>query len=149
MNTEPGTGERLQVAGSVRRPFLRAASGLLLLVSFLSQSSFSFADDKNLIKHFGLIFGTAYGPDDRPLYGVKIGIHPVGQNKPHWERYSDHHGEFALRVPPGPGDYLVTGEAEIIMLQDGKPQGKKKIKAERTVHIQGEERQDIGLHLAE
>jgi hypothetical protein len=119
-----------------------------LLVSFFPQSLLFAGKDKDLTKHFGLIFGTAYGPDDRPFYGAKIEIHPVGQKNPHWERFSDHRGEFALRVPPGPGDYVVTGEAEIVLTLDGKPQPKKKIKDERAVHIQGEERQDIGLHLA-
>lgn len=132
------------------RAFGQAVLLLFLMVSFCSQSSlFAEKEDKELVKHFGLIFGTAYGPDDRPLYGAKIEIHPVGQKKPHWERFSDHRGEFTLRVPPGPGDYLVTGEADVVLFQDGKPQQKKRVKAERTVHIQGEEREDIGLHLAE
>ncbi len=111
-----------------------------------------FADkdkDKDLRKHYGLIYGTAYGPDDRPLYGAKIEIHPVGQKHPHWELVSDHRGEFALRVPPGPGDYLVTGEAVIVPQQNGAAGKKTRIKAEKTVHIQAEERQDIGLHLGE
>jgi hypothetical protein len=124
-----------------------------LLLSFFLYSSTSFADkddkDKDLKKHYGLIFGTAYGPDDQPLYGVKVEIHPIKKKNPHWERFSDHQGEFAVRVPPGPADYLVSGEVEIVPLQGGKPQKKKKIKAERTVHIESEERQDIGLHLAE
>lgn len=118
-----------------------------MFVFFLHSSITLAADkDKDSKKHFGLIFGTAYGPDDRPVYGAKIEIHPVGQKHPHWELMSDHRGEFALRVPPGPGDYLVSGEAEVIIGHDKK---KQKLKAEKTVHIQAEERQDVGLHLAQ
>lgn len=120
---------------------------VLCLSAFLSQSS-SADKNKELTKHYGLIYGTAYGPDDRPLYGAKVEIHPVGQKHPHWELMSDHRGEFALRVPPGPADYLVTGEAEIVAQENGHHK-KKKIKAERKVHIEAEERQDLGLHLAE
>jgi len=60
------------------------------------------ADKKKPEKSYGLIFGTAYGPDDRPLYGVRITIHPEGKKHPSWELVSDHRGEFAQRVPPAP-----------------------------------------------
>jgi hypothetical protein len=134
------------------RSYLRTAIALGLMFLLIIPSSLSLAEkDKDLRKHFGLIFGTAYGPDDRPVYGARIEIHPVGQKHPHWELFSDHHGEFAQRVPPGPADYLITGQAEIAPLQNGVAANKKKqkIKAEKTVHIQAEERQDVGLHLAE
>lgn len=103
-------------------------------------------------KSYGLIFGTVYGPDDRPLYGVKVTIHPVGKNHPNWELPSDHRGEFAQRVPTQPADYLVHGEAEYAPLgKDGKPDKskKKKLRGETRVHMEGEIRQDISLHLAE
>ncbi|HVG91221.1 MAG TPA: hypothetical protein VNB54_06990 [Alphaproteobacteria bacterium] len=51
-------------------------------------------------KPYALIFGTAYGPDDRPLYGVKITIRPQAKKHPSWDQMSDHRGEFAQRVPP-------------------------------------------------
>jgi hypothetical protein len=105
--------------------------------------------DKDLKKHFGVIFGTAWAPDDRPVYGAKIQIHPVGQKKPHWQVVTDQHGEFAQPVPPGPADFVVSGEAEVLRLIDGKAQKKIKIKGERTVHVYGEERQDISLRLEE
>lgn len=127
--------------------FWRTGFVLVVMFSFCLHSSSLPADkDKDPKKHFGLIFGTAYGPDDRPIYGAKIEIHPVGQKHPHWELMSDHRGEFALRVPPGPADYLVSGEAEVVIGQDKK---KQKLKAEKAVHIQAEERQNVGLHLAE
>jgi hypothetical protein len=110
------------------------------------------ADKKRQEKPYALIFGTAYGPDDRPLYGVKITIRREGKKHGSWELISDHRGEFAQRVPSDPSDYLIKGEAEYAPLgADGKPQikKKKKLRAETRVHIEGEERQDIGLHLAE
>jgi hypothetical protein len=107
---------------------------------------------KKAEKPYALIFGTAYGPDDRPLYGVKITIRPPAKKNPHWELMSDHRGEFAQRVPPGPGDYIVHGEAEYAPLgPDGKPQmsKKKKLSGDTKVHVESQERLDIGLHLTE
>jgi hypothetical protein len=109
-------------------------------------------DKKKAEKPYALIFGTAYGPDDRPLYGVKITIRREGKKHGSWELVSDHRGEFAQRVPAEPADYLIKGEAEYApMRPDGKPQmsKKKKLKGQTSVHIEGEERQDIGIHMAE
>jgi hypothetical protein len=103
-------------------------------------------------KPYALIFGTAYGPDDRPLYGVKITIRPQAKKHPSWDLMSDHRGEFAQRVPAGTNDYLVRGEAEYAPVgDDGKPQLSKKVrlKGETRVHVDNEERRDISLHLTE
>jgi hypothetical protein len=109
------------------------------------------AKSKTKEKPYGVIFGTAYGPDDHPMYGVRVTIHPEGHNRPSWELMSDHRGEFAQRVPPGPGDYVITGEVEIIPLVDGKPQKsqKKRLKGQAKVHLGGEEEQDFSLHMNE
>jgi hypothetical protein len=103
-------------------------------------------------KPYALIFGTAFGPNDRPLYGVKIRIRPQTKKRPTWDLISDHRGEFAQRVPPGPGDYLIRGEAEYAPAgEDGRPQLSKKVrlKGETRVHVGSEERLDISLHLTE
>ena len=103
-------------------------------------------------KPYALIFGTAYGPNDRPLYGVKITIRPEKKKHPSWDLISDHRGEFAQRVPAGTNDYVVRGEAEYALVgDDGKPQLSKKVrlKGETRVHIDNEERRDISLHLTE
>ncbi|MGC2742912.1 MAG: hypothetical protein WA672_06975 [Candidatus Angelobacter sp.] len=103
-------------------------------------------------KPYALIFGTAYGPNDRPLYGVKITVRPQKKKHPSWDLISDHRGEFAQRVPAGTNDYLVRGEAEYApMGDDGKPQLSKKVrlKGETRVHVDNEERRDISLHLTE
>ena len=103
-------------------------------------------------KPYALIFGTAYGPNDRPLYGVKITIRPQTKKHPSWDLISDHRGEFAQRVPAGTNDYLVRGEAEYAPVgDDGKAQLSKKVrlKGETRVHVDNEERRDISLHLTE
>jgi hypothetical protein len=121
---------------------------LLMLAFTVSVHSSPAQKNQNLIKHFGLIFGTAYGPGDTPLYGVKVVIHPAGQKHPSWELISDHRGEFAQRVPPGPGDYVIAGQAEIMVTDPASHHAqKKRVKAEAKVHIEAEERQDVSLHL--
>jgi hypothetical protein len=105
--------------------------------------------DEKLLKHYALIYGTAFGPDNRPIYGVKVKIHPAEQKKPHWELYSDQRGEFAQRVPPGPSDYVVSAEVEAELAPPGQKKHKARLHAETKVHIEAEERQDISLHLTE
>ncbi len=95
-------------------------------------------------KAYALIYGTVWGPDSLPVYGVKIRIRRADENKFRWELYSDHQGEFALRVPPGPADYVVTAD-----LKGYKSPGRKHLELaeEVKVHVDNEEREDIGLHL--
>lgn len=102
-------------------------------------------------KDYGVLFGTAYGPDDRPMYGVRVTIHPVGKKHPNWETQSDHRGEFSQRVPPAAADYLVTGQAEVAPMVNGKLQTskKKRLKGEAKVHIDGAEWHDFSLHMNE
>ena len=92
---------------------------------------------------YALIFGTVWGPDDHPLYGVKVKIHRADQKK-HWELISDHHGEFAQRVPPGPGDYLIGADLKGYKSAAGK---ELHLDGEVKVHVDNDERQDVGLHL--
>jgi hypothetical protein len=105
-------------------------------------------------KHFAIISGTVFGPDDHSLYGVKVEVHLAGStsgNGKHskWELMSDHNGEFAVRVPPGPGDYVVEGEADYAPIEGGKIQKDRArhLKATTSVHVDFEERQDVSLHL--
>ncbi len=95
-------------------------------------------------KPYALLFGTVWGPDDHPLYGMKVKIRRADQKKGHWELYSDHNGEFAQRVPPGPADYLVSAD-----LKDYKSHSGKELHqdGEVKVHVDNDERQDLGLHL--
>jgi|ERR1051325_935999 hypothetical protein len=125
---------------------------LALLPSSLATSQEKPKEKQKKEKPYALIFGTAYGPNDRPLYGVKVTIRPEKKKHPSWDLMSDHRGEFAQRVPAGANDYLVRGEAEYAPLgDDGKPQLSKKLrlKGETRVHVDNEERRDISLHLTE
>jgi hypothetical protein len=57
---------------------------------------------------------------------------------------SDHSGEFAQRLPAGKADYVVWADTKGLKLLNGK---KLALAPEVTVHIQSDERADIGLHL--
>lgn len=97
------------------------------------------ADSKSHARDpYALLFGTVFGPDDRPAYGVKIAIRRSDQKKPKWELLSNHEGEFAQRVPAGKADYIVTAD---IKTAKGQP------KPELTVHVDNDERKDFALHL--
>jgi hypothetical protein len=89
-------------------------------------------------KDYALIYGTVWGPDDRPVAGVPITIRRSSDNKPKWKLVSDRRGEFAQRVPPGKDDYIVQAD---LKLPKGEP------KPEVTVHIDNNEREDVGIHL--
>jgi hypothetical protein len=93
---------------------------------------------------YALIFGTVWGPDNHPLYGVRVKIRRAEQKKAHWELYSDHSGEFAQRVPAGAADYFVWADLKGYKSLSGI---KLHQDAEVKVHVDNDERQDIGLHL--
>jgi hypothetical protein len=92
---------------------------------------------------YALIFGTVWGPDDRPVYGVKIKIRREGEKKARWEQYSNRSGEFAQRVPAGKQDYVVSAELKGLKSTNGRPLLGEEVK----VHVDGDERVDTGLHL--
>ena len=71
---------------------------LFLLPTFSFQPSLLLAQkSRDREKPYALIFGTVWGPDDRPVYGVTVKIRKATDKKPKWEVFSDHHGEFAQR----------------------------------------------------
>ena len=110
-----------------------------LLVPILARSA-----ESQKLTPYALIFGTVWDPDGRPLYAVKVKIRRAGEKKVRWELYSNHTGEFAQRVPVGPGDYVVWADVKGYKLPDGK---RLKAGDEVKVHIDSDERSDIGLHL--
>ena len=101
---------------------------------------------KRTERTYALIYGTVWGPDARPLYGVKVEVRRADQKRPHWELYSDHRGEFALRVPPGPEDYVVWADLKGFKYGNGRA---LRLDQELKVHIDNDEREDIGLHLTQ
>jgi hypothetical protein len=96
-------------------------------------------------KDYALIFGTVFDTAGSTLYGVKVKIRRADEKKPKWELYSNHTGEFAQRVPPGPADYVVWADVKGYKLTDGR---RLRPGEEVKVHIDGDERQDMSLHLA-
>jgi len=116
---------------------------LLLLPSFSFQESLLAAQRSN-DQPYALIAGTVWGPDDRPVFGVLVKIRRAQDKKPKWELYSDHHGEFALRVPPGEADYILTADLKHFKSADGRP---LHLVQDVTVHVYNDEREDTGLHL--
>jgi hypothetical protein len=121
-----------------------AGTLLLSLSPCLQGSARQHGKDKD--KPYALIFGTVWGPDDRPLYGVAVKIRRASDKpkKVRWELYSDHHGEFAQRVPAGDSDYILWADLKGFKPADGKA---LHLVQEVTVHVYGDEREDTGLHL--
>ncbi len=93
-----------------------------------------------------MIFGTVWDPGGHTLYGVTVKIRRADdkENKVRWEVYSNHTGEFAQRVPAGKADYIVWADLKGYKLPSGQ---KLKLPAPVPVHIDDDERADIGLHL--
>jgi hypothetical protein len=95
-------------------------------------------------KPYALLFGTVWGPDDHPLYRVKVKIRRPEDKKARWEVYSNHRGEFEQRLPAGKADYLVWADLKGYK----SPNGKKLQPGEAVkVHFENDERVDTGLHL--
>jgi hypothetical protein len=94
--------------------------------------------------HYALIFGTVWGPDNHPVRGVKVHVRRVPDKKTRWEIYSDHAGEFAQRVPAGKADYVVGADLKGVKTTDGQ---KLHLAQEVAIHVEYDERVDIGLHL--
>src|SRR5437588_7485080 len=81
---------------------------LLVLGSFVTIAAPQ--QKKDVAKPYALIFGTVYGPDDHPISGIRVKIRRAADKKPKWELRSDHHGEFAQRLPAGQADYVVWAQ---------------------------------------
>ena len=119
-----------------RRATSRSLAIALVLIASCSVAS---ADSKSHARDpYALLFGTIYGPNDLPAYGVRIKIRRADQKKPKWELMSDHQGEFAQRVPAGKADYIISAD---VKTPNGHP------KPELTVHVDNDERKDFVLHL--
>jgi hypothetical protein len=137
---------RIMIDACSRRGFRRLllSTSILAFVTLacghLAVSASPAAKDKQDVKkNYALIFGTVWNAQNRPVYGVHVKIRRADEKKARWNLVSDHHGEFAQRVPAGAADYIVWAEL---------PKHKGPV-AETKVHIENDERSDIGLHLTE
>jgi Carboxypeptidase regulatory-like domain len=127
-----------------RTPVRSCCLILLCLSSVAAVSGRAASPDKKAEKPYALIYGTVWGPDSRPLYGVKVRIRRADQKKARWQLYSDHRGEFAQRVLPGPADYVVGADLKGYKTQDRRT---LRLPEEVKVHVAYDEREDIGVHL--
>jgi len=134
-------------------PLVRLSSFCLLLFSFFAAlsprvwpaASASSAPQKlKPTDPYALIFGTVWGPDNHPVYGITVKIRRLPDKKSKWEVYSDHAGEFAQRVPAGKADYVVWADLKGVKTRDGQA---LHLAEEVPVHVEYDERADIGLHL--
>jgi len=115
-----------------------------MLLVFLAIYAEAGDREKPELKPYALIFGTVWGPDGRPLYGVKVKIQRSDDKKVRWEQYSNHTGEFAQRVPAGKADYIIFADVKGYKLPSGKH---LKPGSQVTVHVENDERADTGIHL--
>jgi hypothetical protein len=115
----------------------------LFLPAILGLGRYAGAEGKKHEKPYAVIFGTVWGPDDHPVYAVKIKIRRENDKKARWELYSDHNGEFAERVPAGKQDYVVWADARNLKSASGNRLQGEEVK----VHVDADERVDTGLHL--
>jgi hypothetical protein len=112
---------------------------LVLAVYLALLAGSALAESKPKIKPYSVIIGTVFDQKGRTVPGVKVKIQRQGDKHPKWELVSDSNGEFAQRFPAGKADYVIWAELK----------GKKGHVSETKVHIDNDERQDIGLHLPE
>jgi len=137
------SGPRLTQFPALRQIFVFIALFPVLLGLFAAPTGAS-ADSGKKEKPYALIFGTVWGPDNRPVYGVRVLIRRADKKKPQWELMSNHMGEFAQRVPAGTADYIIWADLKGYKSLDGK---KLTPGEEAKVHVDNEERVDTGLHL--
>lgn len=118
--------------------FPRALAAIALLSAMALTVAAAAQTGKERQPDFGVLFGTVYDGDNRPVYGVRVKIRRAEEKKARWELMSDHSGEFAQRVPAG--DYVAWAEIK---------KSKGKAKPEARIRIENGMRSDISLHLTE
>jgi hypothetical protein len=85
-----------------------------------------------------LIFGTVWDKTGHPVYAVHVRLRRAGEKKFRWEAISDHRGEFGIRVPATKADYVLVPDLK---------HAKDRLLPETNIHVEGDERIDIGVHL--
>jgi len=130
----PRNGTRMAIT---KRRWLRLAPAVLLLWLLACASPAVCGVSP---QPYALIFGTLWGPGERPVYGVHLKLRRTGEKRFRWEAISDHRGEFAIRVPAAKADY--------VLVPDVKRANKKPV-PETRIHVENDERIDIGVHLQE
>lgn len=119
-----------------------ACASVLFLISILTptmaRSHPAPQSSRTAKKDYALIYGTVWTPDNHPAAGIPIKIRGTSSKKLKWDLVSDNNGEFAQRVPVGAEDYTIQAD---VKTPKGQP------KPQTTVHIDDNERKDVGIHL--
>jgi hypothetical protein len=140
------TKKRRPKTATTRKRFQSYTSVLVLLSCFFLLTTNAASEDHKNPKPVktALIFGTVWGPNDRPLPGIVVKIRRGGEKKARWQVRSNHRGEFDQEVPSGKQDYVLWAETKGVKLLNGRH---LQPSPEVTVHIESNERADTGLHL--
>ena len=122
-----------------------SAAILILLLSAVVQPVSSVNARAHEEADYALIYGTVWGPDNQPVYGVNVKIRRATEKKARWQVFSDHSGEFSQRVPAGQADYVLWAD-----LKSSQLPRHLKLKAgpQVNVHVYNDEREDTGVHLS-
>jgi hypothetical protein len=129
-----------RVRSSVRAGLV---SSLLSCVALLISAPVAHAKQPPPPNDFAVIFGTVWGPDDRPVYGVTVKIRRDSDKRARWEVHSNHLGEFEQLVPAGKQTYVLSADTKGLKTRDGKHLQAEPV----TVEVEGNERVDTGVHL--
>jgi hypothetical protein len=122
----------------------RLLSGFLsFVVAVLLTAPAAHAKQPPSPNDFAVIFGTVWGPDDNPVYGVTVRIRRASDKHARWEVHSNHLGEFEQLVPAGKQTYVLWADTKGLKTRDGKPLQAQPV----TVEVDGNERVDTGVHL--
>ena len=113
---------------------MRRSTSLVLVTALLLAAGAGVAQKKSRNQPHALLFGTVFGEGGRLVRGATV-IIKVKDGKGKWDAQSDMQGEFAVHLPPVKAVYVVEAQAPG-MVPDSKE-----------VAFEGEERQDIVLHL--
>jgi hypothetical protein len=70
--------------------FVPRALVLACLTAFLTINNPLHGREQSKPPDYALIFGTVWGPDDRPVYGVEVKIRVAGEKKARWKVISNH-----------------------------------------------------------
>jgi hypothetical protein len=133
---------------------LRLSAWLLFLVFALAcvvplGAASAPAADK---KPYALVYVNVFLASGRVAYGVPVKIRRADKKKTLDEGTSDHSGEIAFRVPPGPADYIVWADIKQPKKKVADPVGatsQDQAGLEVKVRVEGDERVDVALHLPE
>lgn len=124
---------------TIRRNWLCLVAATMALLLWLPAQAAPLPQASHA-ESYALIFGTVWGPGNKPVYGVRVKLRRADEKKPRWEAISDHRGEFAFRVPARQADY--------VLVPDVKTSKDKPLPA-TSVHVEGDERVDISVRLTE